>query len=153
MILNNHEIVDCDAFCEVILFWVSSKNLFGYFFYSLNAKGEAASTHPEDEAELFTLASTRWLALHREIVLVRVFPNKIPILVIMNAPFKLLLRVLDRNIVFALLNLKLRRDIKVVDPTASKCLDQDYQSKSGFLNGGNQFLIEIKQRTIVIRLW
>lgn len=36
LILNNHEIVDCDAFCEVILFWVSSKNLFGYFFYSLN---------------------------------------------------------------------------------------------------------------------
>ena len=27
-----------------------------------NAKGEAAGTHPEDEAELFTLASTRLLA-------------------------------------------------------------------------------------------
>jgi len=30
-----------------------------FFFISSNAKGEAAGTHPEDEAGLFTLASTR----------------------------------------------------------------------------------------------
>jgi hypothetical protein len=35
--LPKHEIVDCGAFCEVIFFCISPKNLLGDFFYSLNA--------------------------------------------------------------------------------------------------------------------
>jgi len=35
----------------------------GFFFlFPPNEKGEAAGTHPKNEAELFTLASTHWLA-------------------------------------------------------------------------------------------
>jgi hypothetical protein len=33
-----YEIVDCGAFCEVIFFCISPKNLLGDFFYSLNAR-------------------------------------------------------------------------------------------------------------------
>jgi hypothetical protein len=37
-------------------------NFLGIFIiFGLNDKGEAAGTHPENEAELFTLASTRLL--------------------------------------------------------------------------------------------
>jgi hypothetical protein len=32
-------------------------------FFVRNEKGEAAGTHPKNEAELFTLASTRWLGI------------------------------------------------------------------------------------------
>ena len=32
---RNYEIVDCDAFCEVIFFCISPKNLLGDFFDSL----------------------------------------------------------------------------------------------------------------------
>jgi len=31
-----YEIVDCGAFCEVIFFCISPRNLLGDFFYSLN---------------------------------------------------------------------------------------------------------------------
>ena len=34
--LPRYEIVDCGAFCEVILFYISPKNLLGDFFYRLN---------------------------------------------------------------------------------------------------------------------
>jgi len=34
----NYEIVDCGACCEVILFYISPRNLLGDFFYSLNAQ-------------------------------------------------------------------------------------------------------------------
>jgi hypothetical protein len=36
--LPKHEIVDCGAFCKVIFFCISPKNLLGGFFYSLNDK-------------------------------------------------------------------------------------------------------------------
>jgi hypothetical protein len=36
--LPQYEIVDCGAFCEVIFFCISPKNLLGDFFYSLNAE-------------------------------------------------------------------------------------------------------------------
>jgi hypothetical protein len=36
--LPKYEIVDCGAFCEVIFFYISPKNLLGDFFYSLNVK-------------------------------------------------------------------------------------------------------------------
>jgi hypothetical protein len=58
----SHEIVDCSAFCEVTFSRIARKNLLGDFFYSLNDKGEAAATHPKNEAWLFTLASTHLLA-------------------------------------------------------------------------------------------
>jgi hypothetical protein len=34
--LPRYEIVDCDAFCEIIFFCIWLKNLLGDFFYSLN---------------------------------------------------------------------------------------------------------------------
>ena len=34
--LPKYKIVDCGAFCEVIFFCISPKNLLGDFFYSLN---------------------------------------------------------------------------------------------------------------------
>ncbi len=37
--LPKYKIVDFGAFCEVIFFYISPKNLLGDFFYSLNAKG------------------------------------------------------------------------------------------------------------------
>ena len=42
--LSKYKIVDCGAFCEVIVFYISPKNLLGDFFYSLNAmlRGAAA---------------------------------------------------------------------------------------------------------------
>jgi len=36
-----HEIVDSGAFCEVIFFYISPKNLLGDFFYSLNNRNKA----------------------------------------------------------------------------------------------------------------
>ena len=36
--LPKYKIVDCGAFCEVIFFCISPKNLLGDFFYSLNVK-------------------------------------------------------------------------------------------------------------------
>jgi hypothetical protein len=36
LILPKYKIVDCGAFCEVIFFYISPKNLLGDFFYSLN---------------------------------------------------------------------------------------------------------------------
>jgi hypothetical protein len=33
---HNYEIVDCGAFCEVIFFCISTKNLLGDFFDSLS---------------------------------------------------------------------------------------------------------------------
>jgi hypothetical protein len=36
--LPKYEIVDCGAFCEVIFFCISPKNLLGDFFYRLNAE-------------------------------------------------------------------------------------------------------------------
>jgi hypothetical protein len=33
------------------------------YLNGLNDKGEAGRTHPENEAQLFTLASTRWFGL------------------------------------------------------------------------------------------
>jgi hypothetical protein len=39
--LPNHEIVDPGAFCEVSFFCISSKDLFGDFFYSLNDRNKA----------------------------------------------------------------------------------------------------------------
>jgi len=45
--LPKHEILGHGAFCEVISFYISPKNLLGDFFYSLNDKGEAARTHPK----------------------------------------------------------------------------------------------------------
>ena len=33
-----YKIVDCGAFCEVIFFCISPKNLLGDFFYSLNVE-------------------------------------------------------------------------------------------------------------------
>jgi len=36
--LPKYKIVDCGAFCEVIFFYISPKNLLGDFFYSLNVK-------------------------------------------------------------------------------------------------------------------
>ena len=35
---HNYEIVDCGAFCEVIFFCISPKNLLGDFFDSLSCK-------------------------------------------------------------------------------------------------------------------
>ena len=35
-----YKIVDCGAFCEVIFFYISPKNLLRDFFYSLNAKAK-----------------------------------------------------------------------------------------------------------------
>jgi hypothetical protein len=36
--LPKYEIVDFGAFCEVIFFYISPKNLLGDFFYSLNVR-------------------------------------------------------------------------------------------------------------------
>jgi hypothetical protein len=41
--LPNHEIVDCGAFCDVICFCISPKNLLGDFFYSLNEKAKRSA--------------------------------------------------------------------------------------------------------------
>jgi hypothetical protein len=38
--LPKYKIVECGAFCEVIFFYISPKNLLGDFFYSLNAKAK-----------------------------------------------------------------------------------------------------------------
>jgi len=46
--LPKHEIVDCGAFCEVIFFCISPRNLFGAFFYRLNARTKPPSTKPID---------------------------------------------------------------------------------------------------------
>ncbi len=35
---HNYEIVDCSAFCEVIFFCISTKNLLGDFFDSLSCR-------------------------------------------------------------------------------------------------------------------
>jgi len=35
---SQHEIIDCGAFYEATFFCISPKNLFGDFFYSLNAE-------------------------------------------------------------------------------------------------------------------
>ena len=35
--LSKYKIVECGAFCEVIFFYISPKNLLEDFFYSLNA--------------------------------------------------------------------------------------------------------------------
>ena len=40
--LPKYKIVDCGAFCEVIFFYISPKNLLGDFFYSLNGKAQRA---------------------------------------------------------------------------------------------------------------
>ena len=48
--LPKYKIVDCGAFCEVIFFYISPKNLLGDFFYSLNDghKRRAAFARPFD---------------------------------------------------------------------------------------------------------
>jgi hypothetical protein len=38
--LLKYKIVECGAFCEVIFFYISPKNLPGDFFYSPNGQGE-----------------------------------------------------------------------------------------------------------------
>jgi hypothetical protein len=40
LILRKYKIVDYGAFCEVIYFTISSKNLLGDFFYSLNGSAD-----------------------------------------------------------------------------------------------------------------
>ena len=54
--LPKYEIVDYGAFCEVIFFCISPKNLLGDFFYSLNAKA-----HREPG-----LSAIRWTDLFAE---------------------------------------------------------------------------------------
>jgi len=48
--LPRHEIVDCSAFCEIIFFYISSKNLLGDFFYSLNVAIKHPNRHSGDTA-------------------------------------------------------------------------------------------------------
>jgi hypothetical protein len=40
LILPKYEIVDCGAFYEVTFFCISSRNLLGDFFYSLNGEAQ-----------------------------------------------------------------------------------------------------------------
>jgi len=45
--LPKYEIVDCGAFCEVIFFYISPKNLLGDFFYSLNGEQKGSKVEFE----------------------------------------------------------------------------------------------------------
>ena len=56
--LPKYKIVECGAFCEVIFFYISPKNLLGDFFYSLNEKDQRRAVHESAEGKGYAAASS-----------------------------------------------------------------------------------------------
>ena len=69
--LPKYEIVDCAAFCEVIFFCISPKNLLGDFFYSLNVSVQRPAQAGESSPARDPTAADRRCARRARIYLAR----------------------------------------------------------------------------------